>query len=134
MSCPDERMWGAALRVLHYLSVHRHLGLRYMRSDSTPTHGFSDSDWAVKHSTTGFTFQYANATISWGSKKQTSVVLSSCEAEIMAASEAAKEAVYLREFLNELGSDYGRTTEDVWWDEDTTLKGRHPSISFPSTR
>ena len=103
MSCPDERMWGAALRVLHYLSVHRHLGLRYMRSDSTPTHGFSDSDWAVKHSTTGFTFQYANATISWGSKKQTSVALSSCEAEIMAASEAAKEAVYLREFLNELG-------------------------------
>ena len=61
------------------------------------------SDWAVKHSTTGFTFQYANASISWGSKKQTSVALSSCEAETMAASEAAKEAVYLREFLRELG-------------------------------
>ena len=60
----------------------------------------------MKHSTTGFTFQYANATIfSLGSKKQTSVALSSCEAEIMAASEAAKEAVYLREFLpvRELG-------------------------------
>ena len=31
------------------------------------------------------------------------MAFSSCEAEIMAASEAAKEAVYLREFLNELG-------------------------------
>ena len=59
--------------------------------------------WAVEHSTTGFTFQYASASISWGSKKQTSVALFSCEAEIMAASEAAKEAVYLREFLRELG-------------------------------
>ena len=57
----------------------------------------------MKHSTTGFTFQYANAVISWGSKKQTSVALSSYEAEIMSVWEAAKEAVYLREFLRELG-------------------------------
>jgi hypothetical protein len=80
MSCPEsgERLWGATLRVLHCLSVHRHLGLRYCASDSTPAHGFSDSDWAVKHSTTGFTFQYANATISWGSKKQTSVASTRC--------------------------------------------------------
>ena len=41
--------------------------------------------------------------VSWGSKKQTSVALSSCEAEIMAASEAAKEAIFLSKFLNELG-------------------------------
>ena len=43
-----------------------------------------------------------HATISWGSKKQVTVALSSCEAELMAASEAAKEAVYLNEFLSEL--------------------------------
>ena len=43
------------------------------------------------------------AVISWGSKKQVSVALSSCEAEIMAASEAAKEAVFLSRFLDELG-------------------------------
>ena len=43
MSCQYERLWGVALRTLHYLSVHRHLGLHYCASDSTPTHGFSDS-------------------------------------------------------------------------------------------
>ena len=40
--------------------------------------------------------------MSWGSKKQVSVALSTCEAEIMAASEAAKEAVHLRSLYNEL--------------------------------
>ena len=57
----------------------------------------SDSDWGVKHSTSGwvFNFMLSQAAISWGSKKQVSVALSSCEAEIMAASEASKEAIHL---------------------------------------
>ena len=56
----------------------------------------TDSDWAVKHSTSGFVFMLNTAAIYWGSKKQTSVALSFCEAELMAGSEAAKEAAYLR--------------------------------------
>ena len=59
----------------------------------------SDASWGVRHSTSGFVFHFGQATISWHSKKQPSVALSSCEAEIMAASEAAKEAVYLQAFL-----------------------------------
>eukprot|EP00965_Chrysotila_dentata_P044176 1468252-Pleurochrysis_carterae.AAC.3 len=39
----------------------------------------------------------------WSSKRQPTVALSSCEAEIVAASEAAKEATYLRALLDELG-------------------------------
>ena len=41
--------------------------------------------------------------MSWGCKKQATIALSSCEAEIVAASEAAKEGVYLKAFLSELG-------------------------------
>eukprot|EP00965_Chrysotila_dentata_P068667 2268683-Pleurochrysis_carterae.AAC.1 len=47
---------------------------------------------------------YSQAAITWSSKKQATVALSSCEAEIVAASEAAKEAVYLRSLVAELGS------------------------------
>ena len=102
MSCPTEELYEAALRVLYYLHRHRELGLRY-EGDEIPMHGYTDSDWDVKHSTSGFVFTLHRAAISWGSKKQTSVALSSCEAELMASSEAGKEAVYLRSFLEELG-------------------------------
>ena len=102
MSRPTPDMYDEALRVLSYLYRTRELGLRYAKSDK-PLAGQSDSDWAVRHSTSGWQFTYSQAVVSWGSKKQASVALSSCEAEIMAASEAAKEAVYLSRFLAELG-------------------------------
>ena len=72
---------------------------------STWRMGSVDSDWAERHSTSGSVFLYNCAAVSWSCKKQPCVALSSCEAEIIAASEAAKEATYLRNFLGELGLD-----------------------------
>eukprot|EP00965_Chrysotila_dentata_P135259 4472436-Pleurochrysis_carterae.AAC.1 len=102
MSCPTPELLEAARRVLMYLSHHRSIGLRFERSQ-TSIQGFSDSDWATKHFTSGYVFVYNQAAISWASKKQPSVALSSCEADIIAASEAAKEAVYLRSLFADLG-------------------------------
>ena len=107
MSRPTPDLYNDALRVLGYLYRTRELGLRYDPA-SEPLSGMSDSDWAVKHSTTGFVFSFGSACISWASKKQPSVALSSCEAELMAGSESAKEAIYLSNFLQELG--FGSTT------------------------
>lgn len=104
MSCPTEGMYGQAIRVLQYLDRHQNVGLCYEPSP-TRLYGMSDSDWAVRHSTSGWAFVYMSAAISWGSKKQPVVALSSCEAEIMAASEAAKEALHLRGLLDDL--DHG---------------------------
>ena len=101
MGRPTPELLDAVLRVLGYLYRNRHICLRYEASKKT-LEGFSDSDWAVKHSTSGFTFHIGSATVSWLSKKQTSVALSSCEAGIMAGSEAAKEAIYFSSFLREL--------------------------------
>ena len=102
MGRPTEELYESALRILYYLWWTRHLGLRY-EGDELDLYGMSDSDWATKHSTTGWLFMYSQACISWGSKKQNSVALSSCEAEIMALSEASKEGVYLDRFLVEVG-------------------------------
>ena len=102
MTQPTPQLFQAALRCLAYLYRHRHLGLRYERSPS-PLEGMADADWAVRHSTSGFVFTLARAAISWGSKRQQSIAISSCEAEIMAASEAAKEAVYLDRLVSEIG-------------------------------
>ena len=100
MSKPTPALYAAGLQVVAYLGIHKQVGLRY-EPDQEPLSGMTDSDWAVKHSTTGWMYKYNSAVISWSSKKQNSVALSSCEAEIMAASEAAKEALYLNRFLEE---------------------------------
>ena len=96
--------------------------LRYLRSTSdhglvfqcgmprgTELLGYVDADWASdvndRKSTSGFVFMLGVAAISWGSKKQTSVALSSTEAEYIAAAHAAKEAIWLRRLLTELGEN-----------------------------
>ena len=94
----------AAQRVLYYLGRHCEIGLCY-RGDDAPCSGMTDSDWGVKHSTTGRVFKWMDGPIAWSSRKQGSVALSTAEAEIMAASETTKEAVYLKRLLAELGFD-----------------------------
>ena len=101
MGRPSEDLFKPALRVLAYLHRHRHIGLRYEASHA-PLSGMADADWAVRHSTSGYVFTLSRAAISWGSKRQQTTALSSCEAEIMSASEACKEAVYLDRMIDEL--------------------------------
>ena len=68
--------------------------------------GYSDADWAGdqddRHSTTGNLFLMSGGTISWLSKRQPSVTLSTAEAEYVALSTATQEAVWLRRMLAEL--------------------------------
>ena len=103
MGKPTVALYSAALRVLFYLHWHRDIGLRYGGATDLDLSGMSDSDWAIRHSTSGHVFHYSQAAISWASKRQTSVALSSCEAEIVALNEASKECVFLDRFLSELG-------------------------------
>jgi len=93
MSRPSPELLERAYVVLAYLARHKDIGLCY-EADGKPLRGQSDSDWGVQHSITGWLFKYSSACVSWGSKKQSNVALSSCEAEIMAGSEASKEGVY----------------------------------------
>ena len=68
--------------------------------------GFSDSDWAGdvedRKSTTGYVFHLGSGVISWSSKKQQVVSLSTAEAEYMTATSCATQAVWLRRLLAEV--------------------------------
>ncbi|KAL1955926.1 hypothetical protein VTO42DRAFT_7911 [Malbranchea cinnamomea] len=83
-------------------------GIIYTKSDRDfIPYGYSDSDWAgprngKRSSTSGYVFCLANGPISWRSAKQTYVATSSNEAEYIAVSEAAKEAVWIRNMLTDL--------------------------------
>jgi ribonuclease HI len=72
-------------------------------------YGYVDSDWAsdatTRKSTTGYIFFMNGKPISWNSRKQNSVALSSTEAEYMALSEAVQEALWLIKIFADLGWD-----------------------------
>ena len=95
--------------VLSYLARHSSVGLTYSREQARLV-GFSDSSWEVAHSTSGWVVQWQSAALVWGSRKQKSIALSSCEAEIIALSEATKDVVYLRKLLEGLGDGAARPT------------------------
>ena len=111
---PDHQR--ALDRAFRYVraTTNRHLVFQRGTPNGTTLHGFVDADWASdindRKSTSGFVFKLAGAAISWSSKKQATVALSSTEAEYIAAAHAAKEAVWLRRLLTELGLNVNSPT------------------------
>ena len=99
----------AAKRVLRYLKQTRDLNLTYMYVKNTPEAiiGYSDVDWArdVKdqRTTSGNVFLLGGGAITWSSRKQSLVALSTVKAEYMALSVATQEAIWLRQLQEELG-------------------------------
>lgn len=116
VSCPTEVDWTELKRVVRYLLKTSNYKLRLAtRRDGPMTLiGYSDADWsgdtADRKSNTGYLFQLGEATVCWASRKQTSVSLSSMEAEYFALSEACKEVVWLRRLLEEIGEKQGGPT------------------------
>eukprot|EP00965_Chrysotila_dentata_P077795 2566283-Pleurochrysis_carterae.AAC.1 len=70
MSCPTPELFRSARRVLMYLHYYKTIGLRYEHSRSDGLRGYSDSDWATRHYTSGYIFTYNRAAISWSSKNR----------------------------------------------------------------
>lgn len=101
----DETHFNYAKRVLKYLKKTKHYCLTYNKENVELT-GFVDADWASdsldRKSYTGFCFVMNGSVISWQSRKQKTVSLSSTEAEYVALSEASREAVYLRNLMYEI--------------------------------
>lgn len=104
-SCYNVNCYNYAKRILRYLQCTKNYCLKYSSND-IGLQGFVDSDWASdvidRKSYTGFCFVMSGSAISWQSRKQKSVSLSSTEAEYTALSEASREAVYLRNLMHEI--------------------------------
>ena len=104
-SDPGEEHWIAVKHILKYLRRTRDYMLVYS-SGSLETIGFTDSDFQgdidSRKSTSGYVFTLYGGAVCWRSIKQTCVVDSTTEAEYVAASEAAKEAVWLKKFIMDL--------------------------------
>ena len=106
MHDPGKEHWQAVKWILRYILNTVDVGLTFQQDDQLIV-GYCDSDYASdldkRRSTTGYIFTYANAPVSWKSTLQSTVALSTTEAEYMAVTEAVKEAIWLQGLLGELG-------------------------------
>ncbi|EGU73768.1 hypothetical protein FOXB_15720 [Fusarium oxysporum f. sp. conglutinans Fo5176] len=111
---PTNEHQTAVKRMFRYLKGSQNLELVY-QGGLQPLLGYTDSDWAgdleTRRSTSGYVFNLGTGAISWSSKRQRTVALSSCEAEYMGQTAAAKEAVWLRGLLQELLKEYKEVPE-----------------------
>ena len=85
---PTKQHWIPVKRIFRYIKGTLNYGLHFCRDGSVDCVGFSDSDWGGDlddwKSTSGYLFHLGGAAVSWRSKKQTCVALSTAEAGYMA--------------------------------------------------
>ncbi|CAI7795056.1 unnamed protein product [Closterium sp. NIES-53] len=99
--------WDAAKRVLRYLCSTSGMGLVLGGRARVVLTGHADASWvddlATQRSSQGYTFSLGSGFVSWRSTRSSSVLNSSCEAEIYAGAMAAQELRWLTYLLTDLG-------------------------------
>jgi hypothetical protein len=121
MVAPTQRHMLAAERVLRYLAGSKDVGLTFgahnggavgdsrghVKHAQVDACAYADADWANdkgdRKSISGWVVKLNGDTVSWSSKKQRVVALSTCEAELYAEAAAIQEVLWLRGLLAELG-------------------------------
>jgi len=111
MATPTRAHLAAAKHVLRYLKGTAGLCLRYERQASSEHSnellGYADASWmsvpGTSRSVSGYAFLLNGAAVSWRCKVQSTIALSTAEAEFDALSAAVREAVYLRGLMQEIG-------------------------------
>lgn len=110
---PSLQHTGALKRILRYLAGTKSYAITYSKyhpqrvlEGQNLFHGYADAAYNNtddRKSTSGYVFQMGGGAVTWRSKKQSTIALSSTEAEYVALCEAGREACWLRNLLEELG-------------------------------
>jgi hypothetical protein len=111
---PNPEHWSVLIGVLRYIKGTLDYGIKYSPSpDAADTpgvgikpNGYVDSDWAgcvdTRRSTSGYVFFMGGAPVSWSSKRQAVVALSSTEAEYISLACGAQNAMWMKNWLSEV--------------------------------
>lgn len=117
-----EKHWQAVKHLLRYLRGTSNHRLEYRKSIDGSITGYSDADWASdtdgRKSVTGYVFIAQGGAISWASKKQQAVAISTCEAEYYALSGAVQEAIWWKGLKSQLTKE---ETLQVCCDNQSTI-------------
>ena len=124
MHSPSRQHLGAAKRILKYVAGTTSWGVWYEPKEVFKLVGHTDNGWAGslddRMSTSGSVFSLGSGAVTWSSKKQETVALSSSEAEYVAAGAAAKQAIWLRKMLKDLCCNQEEATI-VWCDNQSAI-------------
>ncbi|XP_020243713.1 uncharacterized protein LOC109821972 [Asparagus officinalis] len=108
MSQPTEMHFQAAKRMMRYLKSSTSYGIFYKKQEYEELVAFTDSDYAGdlddRKSTSGYFFLIGGSAVSWASKKQPIVTLSTTETEYVVATGCAQQVIWLKQVLEEMGS------------------------------
>ncbi|KAG5875395.1 hypothetical protein JTB14_031369 [Gonioctena quinquepunctata] len=115
VSCPNQTDWNELKRVVRYLEGTSYFNLRLSKKELKESLiGYADADWAEdsldRKSNSGYIFKMNGGIISWESRKQTVVAISTAESEFVALTEASREAMRLRNLLEDLGEKQMEST------------------------
>jgi hypothetical protein len=132
MKSPTDEDWVKIKRIFRYLQGTKTMKIRYTKEENekeNQTVGFSDASYAEdrknRKSTSGYIFLKSNGPISWKSKKQPIVSLSSMEAEYIALTSASKEALWIRKLDGELEKEQTITINE---DNQSAIKTANDEI------
>ncbi|KAL1222467.1 Retrovirus-related Pol polyprotein from transposon RE1 [Cardamine amara subsp. amara] len=103
----------AVKRIIKYVKGTVNLGIYFTKDTTKELMGFCDADWAGslddRRSTSGRCFFMGNNLISWHSKKQNSVSLSTAEAEYIALGSCCTQLMWMKQ----MATDYGMTSDSI---------------------
>eukprot|EP00253_Pinus_taeda_P006803 PITA_06803 len=102
---PKESHLQAVKRIFNYLQGTQNYGLWYPRDTNLTLHAYTDADWARsvddRKSTSGGAFFMGSRLVSWFSKKQSSIALSTAEAEYVATASCCTQLLWMMQTLQD---------------------------------
>ena len=106
LSNPGREHWNAVKWIMRYLRGTSSLKLCF-GSEKPVLVGYTDADMAgdvdSRKSTSGYLITFAGGAVAWQSRLQKCIALSTTKAEFIAATEACKELLWMKKFIQELG-------------------------------
>ncbi|GJU98245.1 putative RNA-directed DNA polymerase [Tanacetum coccineum] len=104
---PGEGHWTVVKNILKYLRNTKDRFLVYGREKELRVNGYCDASWQIdkdySKSQFGWVFLLNGGAVTWKSSKQDIVADSTCESKYIAACEASKEAIWMNNFIGDLG-------------------------------
>ena len=131
MQNPNQDHFKYLDRIWQYLNYTKAYSLVYQskpnQNNSLKLEGYCDSDWGgdyTRKSTTGYLFLLDKNIVSWNSRLQKTIALSSCEAEYMALKEAVKENLYINSLIKQiplLNKHINKDTKAIYTDSQSAI-------------